>query len=685
MQDVVGCDAGIAEGRAGVGDRRWWRRAAALTVATCGAGLLAVVVPKSAAANQPDPPLPPGTVRTLAPEWVPPSCPTTAPAGTIVPVGVDVRVACETAETTAPTPQAAAAIRYAFGQLGAAYSQSNRYSEDPPKFDCTSLISRAYSAAGAMITRGDSSTPWGLGGGFGWTGAYMPQNYEGSNLTRVESYWQLLPGDVIIEFDGSSPAGSVGDGGHAQLYLGNGLVIQSGGEHPQSVVNVDRQTNEFDNAWYFRWNAAGSTDPVARKWPWVAGLLGRQLAPVEPAGPWATVSRHERGFLFRSALTGIHEVHGAIAARYVAIGREASALGLPTSDERGSALPGVRASYFQGGAIYLSSATGPVEVYGSIGGRYRAMGAETSRLRLPSGPEVSGAAPGTRVQAFQGGRIYFSRSTGALEVYGSILVTYQMLGAERSDLGLPITPEVAGPVPGSRVQFFQHAAIYWSARTGTVVTRGEIGARYYRQALGRVLGLPSAPEVAAAVPGGRVQSFERGRIYSSAQTGTYEVRGAIAAHYLAAGGERGRLGLPVTGELNGPITWSRVSHFAGGSIYWSPWTGAVVTRGAISEAYRRPGMAAAVGLPIAPEVAAAVPGARVQGFQRGRIYASSTKGAHAVYGGILARYKAMGAEASVLGLPITDEYSTGTGRASDFEGGRLTWNMRTGAVTVQLR
>lgn len=685
MGHVEGCDE-MAQNRPGGGQARRvgrLRRSVTLAaVAAAGASLLTLGAPTTASANQPDPPLPPGFVRTFAQEYVPPVCPTVAPPGTIVPAGVDVRVACETAETMAPTPEAAAAIRYAFGNLGARYSQSDRYAMNPPKFDCTSLISRAYDAAGAWIIRGDNTFRWGAGGVFGWTGSYLPQYYEGSNLTRVASFSQLQPGDVIIEFNGSTPAGSVGDGGHAQLYLGNGLVIQSGGEHPESVVNVDRHTNEFDNAWYFRWNAAGATDPVARKWPWVANLLGRQLGPVEPAGPAAQVSRHERGFLFRSPLVGIHEVHGDIARRYAMIGREAHPLGLPNSDERAAAIPGVRVSYFQRGAIYWTPATGPVEVYGSIAGRYRAIGSETSRLRLPLTAERPGSAPGSRVQQFQGGRMYWSAASGAYEVQGSILLSYSLLGGESSFLGLPITPELDGPVPGSRVSYFQHGAIYWSPRTGPIATRGEIGGRYHRDRLGRLIGLPTAYEVAAAVPGASKQQFQNGRMYSSAATGTYEVRGSIEALHGALGAEAGILGLPASDELNGPIPWSRVSYFERGAIYWSPWTGAVVTRGAIGDAYRIRGLSPALGLPVAPEKDAAVPGSRVQGFQKGRIYWSPATGAQPVYGSILMRYSALGAETSALGLPVRGEYPTPQGRAVDFEGGRIAWDARTGAVTV---
>jgi hypothetical protein len=51
-----------------------------------------------------------------------------------------------------------------------------------------------------------------------------------------------------------------------------------------------------------------------------------------------------------------------------------------------------------------------------------------------------------------------------------------------------------------------------------------------------------------------------------------------------------------------------------------------------------------------------------------------------VWGGILTKWQELGASASALGLPTSDEYEWGTLRRSDFEGGYITWNGSTATV-----
>ena len=55
------------------------------------------------------------------------------------------------------------------------------------------------------------------------------------------------------------------------------------------------------------------------------------------------------------------------------------------------------------------------------------------------------------------------------------------------------------------------------------------------------------------------------------------------------GGERGFLGFPLTDELGTPDGIGRFNHFEGGSIYWTPETGAHEVHGAIRDAWQRLG------------------------------------------------------------------------------------------------
>ena len=69
------------------------------------------------------------------------------------------------------------------------------------------------------------------------------------------------------------------------------------------------------------------------------------------------------------------------------------------------------------------------------------------------------------------------------------------------------------------------------------------------------------------------RKYQRGAIYVTPH-GTHEVHGAIYQKYLALGALAGFLGFPETDELSTTLGTGKFNHFHGGSIYWSPQTGA---------------------------------------------------------------------------------------------------------------
>src|SRR5215207_7282221 len=60
----------------------------------------------------------------------------------------------------------------------------------------------------------------------------------------------------------------------------------------------------------------------------------------------------------------------------------------------------------------------------------------------------------------------------------------------------------------------------------------------------------------------------------SPQTGEHDVHGAILEKWASLGWERGFLGYPLTDETITPDGIGRYNHFQGGSVYWTPTTGA---------------------------------------------------------------------------------------------------------------
>ncbi len=166
---------------------------------------------------------------------------------------------------------------------------------------------------------------------------------------------------------------------------------------------------------------------------------------------------------------------------------------------------------------------------------------------------------------------------------------------------------------------------------------------------------------------------------SSAASPATEVRlpstPAIDTRWRQLGGATGLLGDLSGPELEGPLG-SRLQRFVRGAIYWSPDTGANELAGAIRTRYTvLPARnLRGLGLPTSGETAGPFGGSRVSSFQRGTIYWSQATGAHEIYGAIRGRYSALSrAQRLRLRLPTTGEYSTATGRANNFQGGRITW------------
>ena len=85
----------------------------------------------------------------------------------------------------------------------------------------------------------------------------------------------------------------------------------------------------------------------------------------------------------------------------------------------------------------------------------------------------------------------------------------------------------------------------------------------------------SASAVSSALDGrGLYQHFQNGSIYWSPETKAHEVYGLIREKWASLGWERSFLGYPLTDELVTPDGRGRYNHFQGGSIYWTPGTGA---------------------------------------------------------------------------------------------------------------
>ncbi|WP_459643634.1 LGFP repeat-containing protein [Kineococcus sp. NUM-3379] len=156
--------------------------------------------------------------------------------------------------------------------------------------------------------------------------------------------------------------------------------------------------------------------------------------------------------------------------------------------------------------------------------------------------------------------------------------------------------------------------------------------------------------------------------------------GAIGEHYRMMGGPEEFLGLPLTPEHPTPDGRGAYVVFEGGSIYFSPSTGAHEVHGAIRDRWGRLGWKGGpLGFPSSIEYRTLPSGGAYSAFEGGSLHWSPATGAHLVRGAIRDAWGATGWEAGPLGFPVSDEYDVPGGKRSDFQHGRVTWTPGGGA------
>jgi peptidoglycan/xylan/chitin deacetylase (PgdA/CDA1 family) len=171
----------------------------------------------------------------------------------------------------------------------------------------------------------------------------------------------------------------------------------------------------------------------------------------------------QRGRIYYSPASGTHYVWGGILTKYRSLGTVTSVLGFPLTDE--TAGPGGGwYNNFQNGSIYWLQATGAHLVKGGIRTKWLALGGGAGFLGYPRSDEL--AVTGGYASQFQGGNVYWTRTTGAHEVHGGILTRYLSLGGTGSRLGPPVSDEYVVAV--GRRSDFAHGAIVWNQTTHTI-------------------------------------------------------------------------------------------------------------------------------------------------------------------------------------------------------------------------
>ena len=217
------------------------------------------------------------------------------------------------------------------------------------------------------------------------------------------------------------------------------------------------------------------------------------------------------------------------------------------------------------------------QVYGGIGAKWRALGAESGILGAPTSDEAD-APSGGRFQSFQRGYVIWSPSTGAHTMFGSIYEKWKSLGGV-SAYGFPTTDESPGARGGRFNDFNRGNSLYWSTPTGAHAVYGFIRNKW-RELGGdnSFLKYPTTDELPAA-NGGRMSGFEGGTIYWHPGFGAHTVYGRILEEWNRHGREAGACGYPTSDEYDfddgrdtgeyGTGKRFRRSNFANGYIIWS--------------------------------------------------------------------------------------------------------------------
>ncbi|MCA0146229.1 LGFP repeat-containing protein, partial [Blastococcus sp. LR1] len=219
---------------------------------------------------------------------------------------------------------------------------------------------------------------------------------------------------------------------------------------------------------------------------------------------------------------GVHVVQGSIRDLWASQGYETGPLGYPTADEKVTPDGKGRYSEFERGVITWTPAGGARSISGDVVAKWRSLGGLTWERGLPVTSTLRTPDRKAWFNAFAGNAAIYDSPAGVHVVQGSIRDLWASQGYETGPLGYPTADEKATSDGKGRYSSFQIGTVFWTPALGPQAVYGSIFARY--QALGGVtsrLGYPTTSEY--AVPGGRANDFEQGRITWNATTGAVTV------------------------------------------------------------------------------------------------------------------------------------------------------------------
>ena len=303
----------------------------------------------------------------------------------------------------------------------------------------------------------------------------------------------------------------------------------------------------------------------------VGSVLGRPVTRERDAARDGRKRRYEHGLILWHRSVGAHEVHGDIAQRFRALGTESGPLGYPTSDQKAVGDGDGTFNRFENGSIYRRRSTGAHAVLERADRRYRTLGGPRGKLGYPTSNTHDANAPG-KVTNFQGGAIFMSHDTDPVEVTGAILAVYRGRGGPGdSGLGFPISPKRTFD-DGGRAQRFERGVIAGAAGREVYAVRGPIFEQYRRSGgVDGPWGYPTShTDPVEGAQRGRESRFTTRTAFWSEATDVRWLNGRILRRYRAEGGPPSFLGYPITNVITDDATGFQQANFEGGSITYDP-------------------------------------------------------------------------------------------------------------------
>ncbi len=319
-----------------------------------------------------------------------------------------------------------------------------------------------------------------------------------------------------------------------------------------------------------------------------------------------------------------------------------------------------------------------------IAQKYSELGGATGALGAALGAEEAMGDGRGRRQRFKNGNIYWTQTTGAHDVRGSLLREYGEQGGAFGGLKYPTSDTRMTTDKTRRYNNFENGRIYSTVSGGiTLAILNPFFSKHESlRGSGGVLGYPTAEVKSSVDNASTYVSFANGRIYAWGSR-VVEIHGSVFRLHEALGGVTGQLKRPVidlapVGDGRGTTQW-----FEGGMTWTTSTTLTQALWGDVLDRYVENGTATGY-LKYPKGSLRNVGDARgtFAVFENGHIYASPTTEGHQVHGAVLTYYLAHGGPTGSLGYPTTELDPSGSpgGRFQTFENGRISY--ANGTVTL---